>query len=94
MNERKCSTMPYIMQSDREIFGHEIARLNACNLSEGELNYVITKLLLNFVERKGKSYESLNAIEGILSCVSKEFYRRVTVPYEQEKCRVNGEVFE
>lgn len=32
-------------------------------------------------------------ILGVLSCVQQEFYRRVVAPYEDQKCRENGDVF-
>lgn len=63
-------------------------------MSPGELNYVITKLVHNYVERSkaGLRYETLNEVIGILDCAKAEFYRTVVAPYEDEKRRVTGPI--
>jgi hypothetical protein len=38
-------------------------------------------------------YSKFNRAEGVLSAVSKEFYRRVVVPYENSKWLENGDVY-
>lgn len=80
--------MPYIKTKDRELLGEGAAPDNA-----GELNYTITKLLLNYLQRKGTSYAVINEIMGVLSCVGREFYRRHAAPYEDQKIDENGDVF-
>lgn len=62
--------------------------------SAGELNYKITKLLLDFVETKGLSYATINDCVGALVSAKDEFNRRVTTPYEEKKISENGDVYE
>lgn len=59
----------------------------------GELNYMITRLLDSYLVTQGLSYTSLNAAIGVLACASLELYRRLAVPYEDQKARDNGEVY-
>ena len=82
--------MPYIENKLRQ-------RLtpNVCPLTEGELNYAITKLCLKWLDgfRPGQSYRHLNTIIGALECAKLEFYRRMVGPYEDKKKKENGEVY-
>jgi hypothetical protein len=62
--------------------------------SAGELNYLITKLLDDYLRRKGGiRYERLNEVVGVLECVKLEFYRRIAAPYEDGKKDENGDVY-
>jgi len=58
-----------------------------------ELNFVITKVLLGYLERIGTSDASLNELMRALECAKQEFYRQVVVPYERRKRRENGDVY-
>ncbi len=58
----------------------------------GELNFCITSLILGFVYRYGVKYETLNAVDGVLSQVGREFERRVVIPYEEKKIEENGDL--
>jgi len=60
----------------------------------GELNFQISRLLDDYVVRKGKRYENINAVMGVMSSAQAEFYRRVAAPYEDTKIRENGDVYE
>lgn len=59
----------------------------------GELNYVMSQMIKSYIAMNGRSYTTLNAAAGVLSCLSMELYRRITARYEQEKCDENGDVF-
>jgi hypothetical protein len=59
----------------------------------GELNYVITKYCTEFIEEYGTSYNTLNAVLGVLSAAQLELYRRVVAPYEDVKCKENGDAY-
>jgi hypothetical protein len=89
--------MPYIKKERRaEIakdskFGFNIEAIDV--ESVGELNFAITKLCLDFLERDGRAYRSFNEIVGVLECVKLEFYRKAVVPYEEEKTKENGDVY-
>lgn len=81
--------MPYITQEQRELFNDPATKPT----HPGELNYLITKLVDSFLVRSGVSYTSINAVIGALECAKLELYRRVASPYEDNKARVNGEVY-
>jgi hypothetical protein len=98
--------MPYIKEKDRE-------RLIQKSISEdcttaflqgeicetsGELNYMITNMILGFLDRKeeqdGKqSYARINDAIGALECAKLELYRRLAAPYEDKKITENGDVY-
>lgn len=81
--------MPYIDQ-DRK---HQIEEHGGQPVSPGELNYCITKMLINYAERRGLSYQTINDIIGALEGAKMEFYRRVAAPYEAGKIKENGEIY-
>lgn len=82
--------MPYITQDDRR----KIAENGPTNLSEGELNWVITVLVDSWLQEKGVNYKNINAAVGVLECAKQEMYARIARPYEDEKRETNGEVYE
>jgi len=59
----------------------------------GELNFLISELVDNYLMGRGVSYTSLNEVIGVLACVQAEIYRRVAAPYEDKKQSENGDVF-
>jgi len=59
----------------------------------GELNYAITTLIKNYQEYKGLRYQTINDIVGALEGAKCEYYRRVAIPYENEKIKSNGDVY-
>ena len=82
--------MPYIKQDDR---------IRAAKLPEtsGELNYAITTLILDYlgIEEADHSlrYSDYNTVIGVLECCKLEVVRRLLVPYEEMKCKLNGDVY-
>jgi hypothetical protein len=83
--------MPYIGQFRRDIFDPNIEYILQSLSTIGELNYVITKLLLGYFPEN--SYQEYNAKVGLLECVKQELYRRVITPFEEEKRKLNGDVY-
>ncbi len=81
--------MPYINEFDREDLDNGDMPLNA-----GELNYVITSIIDDYICDQGKSYNAMNEVIGALECAKLEMYRRVCAPYEDEKNEQNGEVYD
>lgn len=59
----------------------------------GDLNYMITKICDEYLERKGLRYHYINDIVGALECCKMEFYRRIAAPYENQKIIENGDVY-
>jgi hypothetical protein len=43
-------------------------------------------------KQKVVSYENFNAVMGALESAKQEYYRRVMVPYEEEKIKQNGDI--
>lgn len=82
--------MPYIKG---EYLRSELKHGDVSPRDCGELNYVITEKLIEYVDRHGLSYQTINDILGALDGASKEFYRRVAAPYEDEKIKLNGDVY-
>jgi len=88
--------MPYVEGDARFLLDESIEHL-AYLLSlgnkvlDGEVNYAITKLLLETYG--GPSYSIYNRMIGVLECVKLEMYRRAVVPYEEVKCAENGDVY-
>jgi hypothetical protein len=82
--------MPYIHELKRQYLTH----LDETYLTDpGELNYAITVLMRNYWNGSDKTYQAINDILGALEGAKLEFYRRVVVPYEDEKIRLNGDVY-
>ena len=82
--------MPYIKQKRRREINPTI--LNFCPEDPGDLNYVVTVMIDNFINRQGETYENFNAMIGALECCKQEYYRRIIAPYEDEKIKENGDV--
>ena len=81
--------MPYITSEARQKF-HTLPRPQTA----GELNYVFTKLWLNYLmDHGGPSYHTFNEIVGAFECAKLELYRKHIVPYEQMKEQENGDVY-
>lgn len=81
--------MPYIDQKSRDTL-----QLGKTPENAGELNYLITQLFNEYINSKGLSYQVLNDCMGAAQGASNELYRRLGVPYENEKLVTNGDVYE
>ena len=84
--------MPYIKQDERKLLDDDCKELSKKIEHEGQLNYVITKLCHGYLKKHGKNYSKLNTLHGVLNCVDKELYRKVTALYEEEKIKENGDI--
>ena len=86
--------MPYIKQKDREKFGaalralHNVGPIN----NPGELNYIFTMIINQYLVGNGISYQRINDAMGALEGAKLELYRRTATPYEDEKIKQNGDV--
>jgi len=78
--------MPYITQEQRKEIDNGRPPLNA-----GELNYCITKLILNY-SNGVECYQNYNDILGALEGAKLELYRRRIAKYENSKIISNGDV--
>jgi hypothetical protein len=80
--------MPYVSQNARDDLDH-----GGIPTSVGELNYAITKLLWGYFQREGAGYQAVNDCLGACDGAKLEFYRRIAVPYEDQKIQKNGDVY-
>ena len=89
--------MPYIQQEDRNRFAGALCALEgevaATGLSNGDLNYLMTKLALLYLAKHGTSYNTLSDVVKAFECAKLEFYRRHVAPYEDRKIHENGDVY-
>ncbi len=88
--------MPYITPERRALYDDAIAALSASITGEspdGDLNYIITSLLDDWLFKRGLSYAAIADVVKVLETAKLEFYRRVAAPYEDEKIRANGDVY-
>ena len=100
--------MPYVKKQLRELVDHKIDDLVVVlreqdqysngRDTKGLTNYTITRILIGVFgkdyEHDRKSYSLINDAIGVLGCVGLEFYRRLAAPYEDEKIKENGEVYD
>jgi hypothetical protein len=82
--------MPYIKQEDRKVF-EDFLRSCPIISSPGQLNYIFTMLCRFYIQKP--TYTSINDAIGALECVKLELYRRLAVPYENEKVSQNGDIY-
>ena len=80
--------MPYISETRRIKIDNLDAPENA-----GELNYLITTIILHYIHEKGNKYQTINDVVGALEGAKLEFYRRLAAPYEDRKIIENGDVY-
>lgn len=92
--------IPYIEPQMRNIFDTYIEILANLIAKPGELNYVITKLIHEYlgsvVEYLGTDfhYIDLNEVVGVLECAKQELYRQIAAKYEDVKKNEHGSISE
>ena len=80
--------MPYVKKDKRVKLDNGKTPDNA-----GDLNYLFTKIIDEYLKKEGLSYQKMNDIVGALEGAKLEFYRKVVVPYEDKKITENGDVY-
>jgi len=88
--------MPYINPIDRPQFDKVFSGFfpTTADLTAGGLNYLITRLILRYIEATGgTSYTRINEVIGVLECAKLELYRRRAAAYEDKKMDQNGDVY-
>lgn len=82
--------MPYIAENLRNALDGD----TSSPVTPGELNYKITKICVDYIYNMGGTcYVTLNEVMGVLECAKQELYRRIAAPYEDVKCKQNGDVY-
>lgn len=82
--------MPYIKEEDRD----DVRCLSSDRSPKtpGELNFLFTEIIADYFELRN-NYQAINDIIGALEGAKLEFYRRIAVPYEDQKIIENGDVY-
>lgn len=88
--------MPYIDNIAKDLIEpvlepllKDISRFNA-----GDLNYILTRIVDEWVGVEKPSYFGLSQGITAFECAKLEFYRRRLAPYENKKCAINGDVYQ
>lgn len=82
--------MPYISPERRIVLDeNKNSPQNA-----GELNYVLTRQILQYIINKGECYQSYNDVIGVLGCIDNEIKFRSLNLYEVTKRLSNGDLDE
>jgi hypothetical protein len=82
--------MPYIKSKYRD----ELNDPNMTASNAGELNYLFTKIINEYLVENGPlRYHLINDIVGALEGAKAEFQRRIVNPYEDLKRQQNGDVY-
>lgn len=82
--------MPYIKEARREDISGIKQDLPA---NAGELNYLLTNMIVDYLISEGLTYQTCNDIVGALDNCKDEFKRRIQDPYEDIKILENGDVY-
>jgi hypothetical protein len=87
--------MPYIPQDRRDVIHTEIEILGIdwTPTNAGDLNYIMTRFVDNFIFENGCRYGHLNEMIGALECCKLELYRRLAAPYEDQVLEANGDAY-
>lgn len=86
--------MPYISEGDRKDLEPLTMRIESVYVdSPGILNFIVTKTLMQYEKCNGINYKTYNDMVGVLECAKLELYRRMVVPYEDNKIAENGDVY-
>jgi hypothetical protein len=67
--------------------------MNVGPTTPGDLNYLFSIIVNEYLEKRGLSYQIINDVVGALEGAKLEFYNRIAVPYEQKKREENGDVY-
>lgn len=80
--------MPYIKKIGRKQLQTRVQRPQ----NAGELNFLITDIVGEYLLEHGKSYQTFNDILGALEGAKLEMVRRQLNPYEDAKIKENGDI--
>jgi hypothetical protein len=85
--------VPYIKPEDRHDYEEGLQKL-ACIVDGGvgDLNYVITRIVKQWLGGK-PTYMTYNSAIGVLESAKLELYRRRVAEYEDTKIAENGDVW-
>lgn len=82
--------MPYIPEAHRKDL---IPHSGVPAETPGDLNFQLTRIMMDYYETHDESYRTYNDCLGALEGCKLELYRRKIAPYEDLKCGANGDVY-
>lgn len=87
--------MPYIPDQQRCDIHDDLQELGMDFIPEnaGEVNYIVSELINNYLRNRGTNYATINEMMGALECAKLELYRVLAAPYEDKKMCENGPVY-
>ena len=93
--------MPYIPQTRRDEINFELlddsrdeGGLEWTPQNAGDLNFLVTCFIDNYLLKNGTRYANINEMIGALECCKLELYRKIAAPYENLKEVENGAVYQ
>jgi len=88
--------MPYIPQQQRDDIHHDLMVEGTLWTPEnaGELNFLVSTFIANYIKTKGLKYAVVNEMIGALECAKMELNRVIIGPYEDIKIAENGPVYD
>ncbi len=88
--------MPYILETDREVIEQDLidVGLDWTPDNAGELNFVVSTFIANYIRANGLKDANVNEMIGALECAKMELNRVIIGPYEDIKIRENGPVYQ
>ena len=84
---------PYIARWNRRSLDPFIDSIPVRGATAGELNYIITRILLRWLREGFAGYAERALAVGVLETAKLEFYRRSLGPYEDSKRDAHGDVY-
>lgn len=86
--------MPYINGMRRNaLLGTQMIKLGQEVTGLGELTYVLTDVILQYLAPKKPAFQLYAGILGVLEATKAEFVERRLKPYEKLKREENGDVY-
>jgi hypothetical protein len=88
--------MPYIPQARRNGIALELGadRLDWIPSNAGDLNFLVSTFIANYIRANGLKYAVVNEMIGALECAKMELNRVIIGPYEDRKISENGGVYQ
>lgn len=88
--------MPYIPQEQRAdvAMNLQLDGLDWTPENAGELNFLVSTFIANYIREHGLKYAVVNEMVGALECAKMELNRVIIGPYEDVKIAENGGVYQ
>ncbi len=86
--------MPYISKARRDaLFSDSLTDFNNTPSTKGELNYLITEIMIDYLNHHGLSYTNISNASDAARDAANEMDRRILSLYEDKMAKKNGDVY-